>query len=202
MTELSIEIYGSGLNLYIGIITPDQMIQLEKTCPRFFGYYWKKSLEKIWYTNRRAMRKIFGVAHWTQVIEADHHYRGPILADPQKSREFIDNARFTVDDAEVAVNLQKVDVRIKGVKPMPPARAQRVIVFHGEYYQGYTIYRANLAAPFDSSLLVFEFSDCGENGHILSRVRYDGRLMTQEETPADHGPLRLQFIVDPSPEGK
>lgn len=199
MTELRIEIYGHGLNLYIGIITPDQMIRLEKTCPRFFGFYWKRGLEKVWYTNRRAMRKICGVAHWTQVVEGEHHYRGPILIDRHQSREFIDNARCTVDDAEVAVDTQKVDIRIKGIRPMPPAPEQRVIVFHGDYYQGYTIYRTNLAAPFDSSLLVFEFSDCGENGHVLSRVRYNDRLMAQEETPSDHGSLRLQFIVDPPP---
>lgn len=197
MTELRIEIYGHGLNLYIGIITTEQMLQLEKACPRFLGYYWKRGLEKVWYTNRRAMRKIFGVAHWTQVVEGDHHYRGPILTDRQKSRAFIENAQFFIDDTETAVNPGKLDIRLKGIKPMPPSREPRAIVFHGEHYQGYTIYRTNLAAPFDPSLLMFAFSDCGENGHILSRVRYGGRLMGQEEAPSEHGILRLQFLAEP-----
>jgi hypothetical protein len=197
MTELSIEVYGHGLNLYIGIITPEQMIRLEKTCPRFFGYYWKRGLEKSWYTNRRAMRKIFGVAHWTQVVEGDHHYRGPIIKDRQKARDFLENARITIGEAETELDPRKVDVRFKGLKPMPPTREPRLIVFHGEHYRGYTTYRANLAAPFDPSLLVFEFSDCGENGDVLSRVRYDGRQMDQEEAASEHGLLRLQFVVDP-----
>lgn len=200
MTELRIETFGHGLNLYIGIITPEQMIRLEKTCPRLFGYYWKRGLEKTWYTNRRAMKKVFGVAHWTQMVQDDHHYRGPLLKSRRDARGFMENAAFSVDDGEVRVDPKKLDVRFKGLKPMPPAKAQRLLVFHGEYYEGYTIYRANLAAPFDPSLLVFEFSDCGENGHILSRVRYDGRLMAQEEAPSDHGPLRLQFVADPHPE--
>jgi hypothetical protein len=197
MTELCIETYGDGLNLYIGIITPEQMVRLEKTCPRFFGYYWKKGLEKTWYTNVRAMKKIFKVAHWTQIVHDGHHYRGPLLSDPKTSRAFIENARFTVDGAEVVVDPRAVDVRLKGIKPLPPAQEQRVVVFHGEYYKGYTLYRMNLAAAFEPARLVFEFSDCGENGHILSRVRYDGRTLAQEESASDHGPLRLHFLADP-----
>jgi hypothetical protein len=197
MTELRIEIFGPGLNLYIGIITPEQMVKLEKTCPRFLGYYWKRGLEKTWYTNQRAMRKIFGVLHWTQVAQDDHHYRGPLLFDKQKVRDFLENAKITVDESEVTVPTKKIDVRLKGLRPMPPATAKRVLVFHGEHYEGYTIYQANLASAFDPSLLVFDFSDCGENGYILSRVRYDGRDMAQDEAPSNHGPLRLQFQVDP-----
>ena len=196
MTELRIEVFGPGLNLYIGCIRSDQMIRLEKSCPKFFGYYWKRSLERIWYTNRRVMKKVFGVGHWTQVVEEGHQYRGPVLTDAKSARQVPDNAAYTIDDAAIEVNSRKIDIRIKGPRPLKTTANKQVMVFHGEHYKGYTVYCLNLAGSFDQERLKFEFSDCGENGYVLSRVSYDGRTMEQEEESSEHGLLRLQFMVD------
>jgi hypothetical protein len=196
MTELKIEVYGPGLNLYIGCMSPDQMVRLEKSCPRVFGYYWKRTLERIWYTNTRVMKKVFGVDHWTQMVEEGHHYRGPILKSPRDARQMLENASYSIDDESVDVNSRRIDLRMKGPRPFKPPENRQVVIFHGEHYTGYTNYLINLGAPFDPSLLVFEFSDCGDNGHVLSRVSYDGRTMAQTAEASEHGLLHLQFVVD------
>jgi hypothetical protein len=192
---VTIEKQGDGMDLYIADITREQMVRLEKASAFWGKFYWRKSLQKIWYSDAAKMKAVFGVASFRQMKTGNHRYLGPVLARKSELDAFVHGIRIFEGDEPVEIDPTKIRTRFAPTPPLPPLTDTNVVVFHGEYYRGTTAYDISLDAPFSLKQLRLNLVECGENGFILQSVSYRGKLYFGKETAQSRGYLKPQFVV-------
>jgi hypothetical protein len=192
---LKIETYGPGMGLYVGCISKQQLTTLEKACPSLLGIYRKKALERLWYHNPETMRSIFGVQSWRELCLPKHQYYGPLLSSKDELGNFLDNMDIWVDDQIVKINTRRIKRQFSPAPALPVLKMNQVAVCHGEYFTGHTLFSANMVEPFDLKKLKMIFVECGENGYILSRMRYGDQILYPKDKAHAKEELKLQFIA-------
>ncbi len=195
MPRLRIEQYGPAINLYAGLITQDQMIQLEKSCAPFFGVYRKKKLNAVWYHNRSVMKKILGVADWRELTTDGYHYCGPLLASEEARADFLEYFTIFLDGHETRFQTDKIKCRFAGPKPPPPVGPEEILVFHGECCTDFTIFERNIDTEFNVGKLTCWFEDCGENGFVLKQITYGSETLHRIDPASKKEVLHLQFYA-------
>jgi hypothetical protein len=98
LMNLKIERFGNGMDLFIAEITRDQLRRLEKAATFFGKFYWKKSLQNLWYLKQDKMWKIFGVSSFRQMQSGNHRYLGPVLRSKQGLDHFLEGITIYEDD--------------------------------------------------------------------------------------------------------
>ncbi len=192
---VKIELQGDGMDLYIVEITRDQMVRLEKESAFLGKFYWRRSLQKIWYTDTSKMKTVFGVSSFRQMRTGNHRYLGPLLADKKDVEHFLSGIRFYEDDEPFSVDLSKIRTRFSPTPSLPPLTDSNVVVFHGEHYKGTTSYDIRLDDPFSLKQMRLDLVECGENGYVLQSVSYKGKKYFGKETAQSRGFLQPQFVV-------
>ncbi|MGD9367789.1 MAG: hypothetical protein PVH87_18965, partial [Desulfobacteraceae bacterium] len=105
------------MDLYIAEITRDQMTRMEKACSFFGNFYWRKSLQKLWYLQRDKMKALFGVDSFRQMKSGNHRYLGPVLARKNLLDAFV--ADIKVYENERLIDMDHTRIRA-GFQPTPP----------------------------------------------------------------------------------
>ena len=190
-----IEKQGDGMDLYIVDITRDQMVRLEKSSALWGKFYWRNSLEKLWYTDTSKMQALFGVSSFRQMKTGGHRYLGPVLTDKSDLDNFVAGIQIYEDEEPISFDPSKIRTHFKPTPQLPSLTETNVVVFHGEHYKGTTAYEFRLDAPFSITQLRLNLVDCGANGFILRSVSYKGKQHVGKETAQSRGFLKPQFIV-------
>lgn len=183
------------MDLYIVEITRNQMVRLEKASAFFGKFYWRHSLQKVWYTDSAKMQAVFGVTSFRQMRSGTHRYLGPVLSSKKGLEEFLAGVQIYEDDNPLPVDASKIRTHFKSTPPLPPLTDTNVVVFHGEHYQGTTSYDLQIDTPFSLKQLRLDLVECGENGFILQSVSYKGKRYFGKETAQSRGFLKPQFVV-------
>ncbi len=186
------------MDLYIGEITREQLEQVEKACAFFGKFYWRQSLQKMWYLNEEKIREIFGKNSFRQIKSGNHRYLGPVLATKSKADEFLTDIKAYQDDNPVKIDTSKIRTHFMGTRPLPQLTNANVVVFHGEYYYGKTVFDIPLNEPFSMKQLRLNLVDCGENGFVLQSISYRKKSYAGREVADSRGFLKPQFIVKES----
>ncbi|MEJ2155893.1 MAG: hypothetical protein P8X96_11190 [Desulfobacteraceae bacterium] len=192
---VTLEKQGDGMNLYIAEITRDQMIRLEKASAFWGKFYWRNSLQKIWYFDTEKMRAVFGVNSFRQMKTGNHRYLGPVLTRRSELDAFLAGIQLYQDDERIDIDSAKIRTRFCPAPQLPPLTDTNVVVFHGEYYRGTTAYAIQCDEPFSLKQLRLNLVECGENGFILQSVSYRGRSSFGKETAQTREYLKPQFVV-------
>ena len=79
--------------------------------------------------------------------------------------------------------------------PMPRLSEHKVIVCHGECYDGYTIFEIPIDDSFKPDKLKMSFEDCGDTGFVLTNMIYDGKKFSGTDKSEKKEPLKLQFFT-------
>ena len=194
--ELKIETYSPGMQLYVGCISKMQLTTLEKACPSLLGVYRKKALERLWYHTPEVMQKIFGIQSWRNICLPQHHYYGPLLSGKEHLDDFLNNVEIFIDDQVVKIKPRHIKCQFRSSYPLPVLKEDQVAVFHGEYYSGHTLFRTNKpVAAFRLKQLKLHFVACGENGYILSKIKYADQNLLPQDSAVEKEMLKLQFIA-------
>jgi hypothetical protein len=193
--NLKIERFGNGMDLFIAEITRDQLRRLEKAATFFGKFYWKKSLQNLWYLKQDKMWKIFGVSSFRQMQSGNHRYLGPVLRSKQGLDHFLEGITIYEDDRPLDVDASKIRTRFQPTPTMPTLTGTNVLVFHGEHYRGTTAWELQAEPPFNLKQLRLNFIDCGENGYILQSAAFRGKKVLGQEEAQSRGYLKPQFIV-------
>jgi hypothetical protein len=193
--NLRIVKYGYGMDLFIVEINRDQLAQLEKSCSFLGLFYWKRSLQNMWYLNEKKMSQIFGVGSFRQMKSGNHRYLGPVLQKKSDLDPFLEGIEIFEDDQPVKIDSAKISTSFKQPPPFPSLTDKNVLVCHGEYYQGTTCFETQISDAFCLKHLRLHFTDCGGNGHILQKVAYKGHKIRGIEEADRRGFLKPQFIV-------
>ena len=193
--KLRIEIYGYGMDLHVAEITRDQMVRLEKSCTFFGRFYWKRSLQMLWYLNEKKMHEIFGVHSFRQLVAGNHRYLGPVLQKKSGLEAFLKGVKIFEDDTQLEIDTSRIPTRFQKPPPLPVLTDRNVVVCHGEYYSGTTGFEIQVNTPFSVKNLRLHFVDCGENGFILQKLDYKGSKALAVEEAEHRGFLKPQFIV-------
>lgn len=183
------------MDLYIAEITRDQMVQLEKACSFLGKFYWRKSLQNMWYLNESKMQQLFGVSSFRQMKSGNHRYLGPVLPKKSDLDDFLAGINIYEDEEPVEIDPTKIKTSFKPMPQLPALTDKNVVVFHGEYYQGVTVFDAQLSDPFSLKQLRFNLIDCGENGFVFQSISYKGKRYFGSEEAQSRGFLKPQFIV-------
>lgn len=190
-----IEKQGDGMDLFIAEITREQMERLEKASAFFGKFYWRNSLQQIWYSDADKMQAVFGVSSFRQMRSGKHRYLGPVLTKKSELEEFVSGLRFYENDEPLSIDAAKIRSHFKQTPPLPPLTDTNVVVFHGEHYKGTTSFEIRQDDPFSLKQLRLDLVECGENGFILQSVSYKGKRYFGKETAQTRGFLKPQFVV-------
>ena len=193
--NLKIEKYGDGMDLLIAEITREQLQRLEKACTFFGKWYWKKSLQNLWYSKPAKMQEFLGVPSFRQLKSANHRYLGPVLRRKSDLQPFLESIEIFEDNHVLDIDATKIRPRFQPTPDLPPFTHTNVLVFHGEYYQGTTRWELPSEGPFNLKHLRLNFIDCGDNGYILQSVSYRSQKVSSQEEAQTRGFLKLQFFV-------
>jgi hypothetical protein len=193
--KLRIEQYGQGLDLYIAEISRKQLHQMEKSCAFFGNFYWKRSLQNLWYLQEARMMELFGVSSFRQMKSANHRYLGPLLRRKSDLDAFLGNIEVQVDDSSIEIDASQIQTRFKPVPVLPVLTDTNVVVFHGEHYQGTTAWDIAAVPPFRLKHMRLNFIDCGDNGFVLQSVSYGDKKVLGREEAQSRSFLKLQFAM-------
>ena len=186
---------GYGMDLLIAEINRDQLMRLEKACAFLGRFYWKRSLQNVWYLNGKKMMEIFGVDSFRQMKSGNHRYLGPVLQKKSDLGAFLKGIQISEDNKPVEIDPTKIPTSFQKPPALPTLNDKNVVVCHGEYYQGNTSFETQISDGFSLKHLRLHFVDCGDNGFILHKVIYKGRKITGVEEAERRGFLKPQFIV-------
>jgi hypothetical protein len=190
-----IDKYGYGMDLYIAEITRDQMTQMEKACSFFGNFYWRKSLQNLWYLKQDKLKALFGVDSFREMKSGNHRYLGPVLTRKNLLDAFVADIKIYENDRLIDMDHAKIRALFQPTPPLPTLTDKNVVVFHGEYYQGVTSFEFQLSGRFTFKHLRLNLIDCGENGFILQSISYKGKKHFGSEEADTRGFLKPQFIV-------
>lgn len=192
---VTIEKQGDGIDLYIVDITRGMMTRLEKASAFWGRFYWRNTLQKIWYSDATKMQELFGVTSFRQMKTGNHRYIGPLLQKKSDLEDFVAGIRIYEDADPISFDPVKIRTRFKPAPELPPLTDSNVVVFHGEHYKGTTTYDIRLDDEFSIKQLRLNLVECGENGFVLQSVSYKGRQYHGKETAQSRGFLKPQFVV-------
>lgn len=195
MVPVRIEKYGYGMDLYIAEITRDQMTRMEKACSFFGNFYWRKSLQNLWYLQQDKMKALFGVDSFRQMKSGNHRYLGPVLARKDLLDAFVADIKVYENERLIDMDHARIRAVFQPTPSLPKLTDKNVVVFHGEYYQGVTAFEFQLADRFALRHLRLNLVDCGENGFIMQSISYRGKKYFGSEEAETRGFLKPQFIV-------
>ncbi|MEJ2638334.1 MAG: hypothetical protein P8010_02045 [Desulfosarcinaceae bacterium] len=195
MSELNIQHYGDGLELYLARITRDQWLRFERACARWFGIYRKATLHRKWYSTDRDFRRVFGVHDWRQLYSGDHRYYGPLLNARTEIDAFCEFTTLFLDGEEIRMDPRRMKMRFLKAPAIPKPGEEHVVVCHGEGYKGYTQYTGCIEEPFDSGKLGFDFLPCGDNGYVLETLRYGDGVLQMSDDPDNRDILQIQVVA-------
>ncbi|MDJ0783983.1 MAG: hypothetical protein QNJ22_18575 [Desulfosarcinaceae bacterium] len=194
MSVLNIQLYGEGLELYLARITRDQWLRFERRCAGWLGIYRKATLHRKWYGADSDFQRIFGRRDWRQLYTQGHRYCGPLLRRRSQLVDFWDRLVVDLDGAETRLDPRRVNTRFLAAPGQPRLGEDHVVVCHGEGYTGYTRYTLALDELFEPSKLSGEFLPCGENGFVLSTLRYGERKLSASDDPGLREVLQVRVI--------
>jgi hypothetical protein len=193
--SLKIETYSPGMQLYVGCISKMQLTTLEKACPSLLGVYRKKALERLWYHNPKLMQKVFGIQSWREICLPKQHYYGPLLSSKDGLNDFLENVEIVLDEQAVRIDARQIKCQFKAAHPLPVLKMDQVAVFHGEYFTGHTFFISESVAHFKPHHLKMIFVECGENGYILSKIRYADQILYPRDRALEKEDLKLYFVA-------
>ena len=99
-----------------------------------------------------------------------------------------------LDDTPVDFEPKAIQGQFLKPRSAPDILKDHVVVFHGEYYQGNTIFNLDIDGPFHPESLKLFFDNCGENGFVLSKLRYNRQDYFGRDDADVKEPLNLQFL--------
>ncbi len=184
-----------GMDLYVAEITREQLARLEKACTFFGRFYWKNSLQNLWYLKEDKMQAHLGVSSFRQMKSGNHRYLGPVLPNKDGLDAFLEGVEVTVDEQPIDIDAARISTRFRPAPPLPELTDSNVVVFHGEYYQGVTTWEIQAQGPFNPKQLRLNFVDCGDNGYIFQSVSFKDKTALGREEAHKRGFLKLQFVV-------
>jgi hypothetical protein len=193
--KLRIEKYSQGMDLFVVEITREQLRRLEKACTFFGKFYWKNSLQNLWYLNEAKMAELFGVTSFRQMQTGNHHYLGSVLRSKKGLDAFLEGIEIYEDNHLLDIDASKIRTRFKPALTLPTLTDTNVVVFHGEHYLGVTTWEIQADPPFNLKQLGLNFVDCGDNGYIFQSVSFRGKTVLGQEEAQSRGFLKLQFVV-------
>lgn len=187
--------HGDGMDLRIADITHDHMVRMEKECTFFGKFYWRKSLQRLWYLKDKKMQQLFGVSSFREMQSGDHRYMGPLLAKKTDLDAFLKQIQIYQNNQPIDIDSTRLKVDFEPAPTPPAITDDNVLVFHGELYKGETIFTIPDEESFALRHLRLNLVDCGKNGFIFQSVSYRGEKYFGSETAQDREFLRLLFIA-------
>jgi hypothetical protein len=132
------------------------------------------NFQSLWYDNKPLLHSLFEADNWWSVDDVDHTM-GLVFDDRSALTAQLATIRYTIDGGLVTVDPDALQLSFYTPEALaPPLDQNERIICHGILRQAVLHLDAEVAPPFDPSLITMSFITTPEHGCILIDLDYDG----------------------------
>jgi hypothetical protein len=159
---------GAFLELCMGRITADQQNHMDA-----HGAGLSRDVQSLWYENPELLRSVFQADNWWSVDDLDHAM-GLVFADRPTLDKALATIGFEIDGTPVSVDPDSLQLSFYAPEPIDQLKKDDRVVCHGIRRQAVLHLEAEIAPPFDPSVVALSFQHYADYGHILIDIDIDG----------------------------
>ena len=160
---------GAFVELCLARVSPDQRRQIDALPTHGEA----ADLGSMWYENHPLLKRLFDVENWWSIDDVDHAM-GLVFRDRAAIDDAIQRIAFTIDGVPSRVDPEALQLDFYAPEAVSGLDKGEAIVCHGASREAELHLAADVAPPFDPSLITLSFIDYPDHGLILIDLDYDG----------------------------